>query len=67
AQPLPNLEKIIQEITKALESHQATGDNYNIENVIENVKNFAKGDINQGNTNIGGDQINIGRDQININ
>ncbi|NEO90822.1 MAG: hypothetical protein F6K56_11430 [Moorea sp. SIO3G5] len=69
AQPLPKLEKILQDITKALESHQATGDNYNIENVIENVKNFAKRDIKQGNTNIGRDQINtnIGRDQININ
>ena len=72
AEALPNLEEIRQEITKALESHPATSDNYNIENVIENVENFAKGDINQGNTNIGRDSIgrdsigrdNIGRDKI---
>ncbi|NEP22482.1 hypothetical protein [Moorena sp. SIO3I6] len=67
AEALPNLESIRQEIIKALESHQATSDNYNIENVIENVENFAKGDINQGNTNIGRDNIggdSIGRDKI---
>jgi len=33
AQALPNLEPILQEITKALESHQATVENYNIDNV----------------------------------
>ncbi|WP_424095889.1 NB-ARC domain-containing protein [Moorena producens] len=33
AEALPNLESIRQEITKALESHQATSENYNIENL----------------------------------
>ncbi len=57
AEALPNLEEIRQEIIKALESHQATGETYN----NENVKNFAKGDIiNQQNTNFGEKQTNIG-------
>ncbi|NEO95271.1 MAG: hypothetical protein F6K56_35775 [Moorea sp. SIO3G5] len=57
AYPLPNLEEIRQEINKALESYQATGETYN----NENVKNFAKGDIiNQKNTNFGEKQTNIG-------
>ncbi|NET83606.1 MAG: hypothetical protein F6J94_17265 [Moorea sp. SIO1F2] len=57
AEALPNLESIRQEIIKALESHQATGETYN----IENVKKFAKGDIlNQKNTNFGEKQTNIG-------
>ncbi|WP_293072693.1 hypothetical protein [Moorena sp. SIO3H5] len=67
AEALPNLEEILEKITKALESHQATSETYNIENIIENVENFAKGDINQGNTNIGRDSIgrdSIGRDNI---
>ncbi|NEP36501.1 MULTISPECIES: hypothetical protein [unclassified Moorena] len=63
AEALPNLEEILEKITKALESHQAIRENYN----LENVKNFAKRDINQGNTNIGRDSIgrdSIGRDNI---
>ena len=67
AEALSNLEEILEKITKALESHQTTSETYNIENVIENVENFAKGDINQGNTNIGRDSIgrdNIGGDSI---
>ncbi|NEO04004.1 MAG: hypothetical protein F6K50_54645 [Moorea sp. SIO3I7] len=57
AHPLPNLEEILQEITKALESHQATGETYN----NENVKNFAKRNLlNQDNTNFGDKQTNIG-------
>ncbi|WP_293102969.1 hypothetical protein [Moorena sp. SIO3I6] len=57
AEALPNLEKILQEITKALESHQATSETYN----NENVKNFAKRNIlNQENTNFGEKQTNIG-------
>ncbi|NEO39492.1 MAG: hypothetical protein F6J90_25435 [Moorea sp. SIOASIH] len=57
AEALPNLEEILEKITKALESHEATGENYN----NENVKNFAKGDIiNQHNPNFGEKQTNIG-------
>ncbi|NEO50853.1 MAG: hypothetical protein F6K55_44950 [Moorea sp. SIO4A3] len=57
AEALPNLEKILEKITKALESHQATSETYN----NENVKNFAKRNIlNQENTNFGEKQTNIG-------
>ncbi|WP_293076190.1 hypothetical protein [Moorena sp. SIO3H5] len=57
AEALPNLEEIRQEIIKALESHQATSETYN----NENVKNFAKRNIlNQENTNFGEKQTNIG-------
>ncbi|NEP35793.1 hypothetical protein [Moorena sp. SIO3B2] len=65
---LPNLEEIIQDINKALESHQAKRDNYNIEKV-DNQGNFVQGkSINQDNTNIGGSQNIIKGDQtINYN
>ena len=57
---LPNFEKIIQDINKALESHQAKLDNYN----IENVKNFFRGNIsNKGNTNFGDKQTIFGEKQ----
>ncbi|WP_293051897.1 MULTISPECIES: hypothetical protein [unclassified Moorena] len=57
AEALPNLEEILEKITKALESHQATSETYN----NENVKNFAKRNIlNQENTNFGEKQTNIG-------
>ncbi|NEQ82232.1 MAG: hypothetical protein F6K26_18845 [Moorea sp. SIO2I5] len=60
AEALPNLEEILQEITKALESHQATSETYN----IENMKNFFRGNIsNKGNTNFGDKQTNIGENQ----
>ena len=58
AQALPNLEEILQKITKALESHKATSENYN------NVKNLARRDINQGNTNT---EINTGFQNITNN
>ncbi|AOX01615.1 hypothetical protein BJP34_21165 [Moorena producens PAL-8-15-08-1] len=68
AQDLPNLEEIIQDINKALESHQAKRDNYNIEKV-DNQGNFVQGkSINKDNTNIGGSQNIIKGDQtINYN
>ncbi|NEO47850.1 MAG: hypothetical protein F6K55_28545 [Moorea sp. SIO4A3] len=57
AEALPNLEEILEKITKALESHQATSETYN----IENMKNFFRGNIsNKGNTNFGEKQTNIG-------
>ncbi|NEQ10401.1 MAG: hypothetical protein F6K37_32065 [Moorea sp. SIO4E2] len=67
-QDLPNLEEIIQDINKALESHQAKRDNYNIEKV-DNQGNFVQGkSINKENTNIGGSQNIIKGDQtINYN
>ncbi|NEO48435.1 MAG: hypothetical protein F6K55_31740 [Moorea sp. SIO4A3] len=63
AEALPNLEQILQEITKALESHQAKRDNYKIEKV-DNQGNFVQGNIsNKENTNIGGSQNIIKGDQ----
>ncbi|WP_293061328.1 MULTISPECIES: hypothetical protein [unclassified Moorena] len=60
AEALPNLEQIIQEITKALESHQAIRENYD----IENVKNFFRESIsNKGNTNFGDKQTIFGEKQ----
>ncbi|NEP33504.1 MULTISPECIES: hypothetical protein [unclassified Moorena] len=68
AETLPNLEEIIEKITKALEFHQAKRDNYNIEKV-DNQGNFVQGkSINKDNTNIGGSQNIIKGDQtINYN
>ncbi|EGJ30136.1 MULTISPECIES: hypothetical protein [Moorena] len=68
AETLPNLEEILEKITKALESQQAKRDNYNIEKV-DNQGNFVQGkSINQDNTNIGGSQNIIKGDQtINYN
>ncbi|EGJ30889.1 MULTISPECIES: hypothetical protein [Moorena] len=63
AEALPNLEEIIQDINKALESHKAKRDNYNIEKV-DNQGNFVQGEsIHKDNTNIGGSQNIIKGDQ----
>ncbi|AOY82049.1 hypothetical protein BJP36_21245 [Moorena producens JHB] len=60
AEALPNLEEILEKITKALESHPATSDNYD----IENMKNFFRGNIsNKGNTNFGDKQTIFGEKQ----
>ncbi|NET66815.1 MAG: hypothetical protein F6K63_21480 [Moorea sp. SIO1G6] len=64
AEALPNLEEIIQDINKALESHKAKRDNYNIEKV-DNQGNFVQGEsIHKDNTNIGGSQNIIKGNQI---